>query len=74
MATMTLRVNDEDAEIIRKYAEFEGKTISEFIRKAALNEIENQEDLEVLRQAIAQDNGERYTHDQVLAELGLQDK
>lgn len=71
MSTMTMRVNDADASMIRKFAKFEGKTISDFIRDAVLEKIEDQEDLETLRNAISQDNGERYTHSQVLAELGL---
>lgn len=71
MSTMTMRVNDADASIIRKFAEFEGKTISDFIRDAVLEKIEDQEDLETLRNAICQDSGERYTQSQVLAELGL---
>lgn len=71
MATMTMRMNDADAAVIRKYAQFEGKSISDFVRDAVLEKIEDQEDLETLRLAIAADDGSRYTHDQVLAELGF---
>ena len=71
MATMTMRLDDTDAAIIRKYARFEGKTISDYIRDAVLEKIEDQEDLAALRAAIAEDDGTRYTHEQVLAELGL---
>jgi len=71
MATMTMRVDDVDADIVRKYAKFEGKTISDFIRDAVFERIEDQEDLAALRSAIAEDDGIRYSHDQVLAELGL---
>ena len=71
MATMTMRVDDVDADIGRKYAKFEGKTISDFIRDAVFERIEDQEDLAALRSAIAEDDGIRYSHDQVLAELGL---
>ena len=69
MSTMTMRVNDADAAIVRKYAEFEGKTISDFIRDAVFEKIEDQEDLATLRAAIAEDDGTRYSHEQVLAEL-----
>ena len=65
MPTMTMRLDETDAEVVRKYAEFEGKTISDFVK------IEDQQDLATLREAIAADNGVRYTHEQVLAELGL---
>ena len=71
MATMTMRVDDVDADIVRKYVKFEGKTISDFIRDAVFERIEDQEDLAALRSAIAEDDGIRYSHDQVLAELGL---
>ena len=71
MATITMRVNDTDATIVRKYAKFEGKTISDFIRNAVFEKIEDQEDLETLRTAVAEDDGVRYTHEQALRELGL---
>ena len=71
MSTMTMRVDDVDAAIVRKYAKFEGKTISDFIRDAVFEKIEDQEDLAILRAAIAEDDGVRYSHEQVLAELGL---
>ena len=71
MSTMTMRVDDVDAAIVRKYAKFEGKTISDFIRDAVFEKIEDQEDLETLRAAIVEDDGVRYSHEQVLAELGL---
>ena len=62
MATMTLRLDDRDATIVRKYAQFEGKTISDFIRDAVFEKIEDQEDLEELRAAIASDDGVRYKY------------
>lgn len=71
MSTMTMRVDDADAAIVRKYAEFEGKTISDFIRDAVFDKIEDQEDLATLRTAIAEDDGARYSHEQVLDELGF---
>ena len=71
MATMTMRVDDVDARIVRKYAAFEGKTISDFMRDAIFEKIEDEEDLATLRAAVAEDDGTRFTHEQVLAELGL---
>ena len=71
MPTMTMRLDETDAEVVRKYAEFEGKTISDFIRDAVFEKIEDQQELATLREAIAVDDGVRYTHEQVLAELGL---
>lgn len=71
MPTMTMRLDETDAEVVRKYAEFEGKTISDFVRDAVFEKIEDQQDLATLREAIATDNDVRYTHEQVLAQLGL---
>ena len=71
MPTMTVRLDETDAEVVRKYAEFEGKTISDFVRDAVFEKIEDQQDLTTLREAIAADTGVRYTHEQVLAQLGL---
>lgn len=71
MVTMTMRVDDVDAVVIRKYAKFEGKTVSDFIHDAVFEKIEDQEDLATLRAAVGEDDGTRYTHEQVLAELRL---
>ena len=71
MPTMTMRLDETDAEVVRKYAEFEGKTISDFVRDAVFEKIEDQQDLATLREVIAADNDVRYTHEQVLAQLGL---
>ena len=71
MTTLTMRVDDIDASVVRKYAKFEGKTISDFIRDAVFEKIEDQEGLAALRAAVAEDDGERYSQAQVLAELGL---
>lgn len=69
MSTMTVRMSDEDAALVRKYADFEGITISDFARSAILEKIEDSYDLQELREAIAEDNGERFSIDEVLEEL-----
>ncbi|WP_216378228.1 type II toxin-antitoxin system RelB family antitoxin [Arcanobacterium phocae] len=69
MPTMTLRMNDSDAELIRKFAKFEGLTISDFARQAILEKIEDSYDLDELHHALAHDTGERFTIDEVLEEL-----
>lgn len=71
MATMTLRVDETDALVIRKYATFEGKTISDFIRDAVFEKIEDEEDLATLRKAIEEDDGTRYTQADIEQALGL---
>lgn len=69
MHTMTVRMNEKDAELVRKFAAFEGVTISEFARAAILEKIEDASDLQELRDAIARVSGERFTIDEVLDEL-----
>lgn len=71
MTTMTLRLDEADAQVVRKYAKFEGKSISDFIRDAVFERIEDQEDLAALRAAAADDDGKRFSHAEVLSELGL---
>ena len=69
MATMTIRMDDKDAELVRKYAGFEGVTLSDFARNAILEKIEDTHDLQELRDAIAHDTGERYSMDDILTDL-----
>ena len=69
MSTMTVRMSEQDAELVRKFAQFEGVTISEFARTAILEKIEDSYDLQELREAIAHDSGERFSIDEILAEL-----
>lgn len=69
MVTMTVRMDEDDAELVRRFARFEGVTISDFARRAVLEKIEDAYDLQELREAIAQDSGERFSIDDVLSEL-----
>ena len=69
MSTMTIRMNEQDAELVRKFARFEGVTISDFARAAILEKIEDSYDLQELREAIAQDSGERFSIDEILDDL-----
>ncbi|MGV9188114.1 type II toxin-antitoxin system RelB family antitoxin [Arcanobacterium canis] len=69
MNTMTVRMSAEDAALIRKFAKFEGITISDFARSAILEKIEDSYDLQELREAIAKDDGERFSIDDILGEL-----
>lgn len=69
MSTMTIRMSDEDATLVRKLANFEGVTISDFARTAILEKIEDSYDLHELRAAIAADDGQRFSIDEILEEL-----
>ena len=41
MATLTIRMDDNDAELVRNLAAFEGRTISDFARAALLERVED---------------------------------
>ncbi|WP_293816211.1 type II toxin-antitoxin system RelB family antitoxin [uncultured Parolsenella sp.] len=71
MTTMTLRMDDADAEVVRKYAAFEGVSISDFLRDAVFEKIEDSQDLAGLRAAAAADDGVRFSLSDVKSELGL---
>ena len=71
MATMTLRINDQDGELIKKYIQMHGLTISEFARQAMLEKIEDEYDLQVLRQAMAEDDGVRIPIEELFEEFGI---
>ncbi len=71
MTTMTLRMDDADAEVVRKYAAFEGASISDFLRDAVFEKIEDSQDLADLRAAAAADDGARFSLSDVKSELGL---
>ena len=69
MTTMTVRMSEEDAALVRKFAAFEGLTISDFTRAALFEKIEDSADLQELHAAIAADTGERFSIDEILSEL-----
>lgn len=63
MNTITVELSDEDAALVRKHADFEGVTISDFARPAILDKIEDSCDLQELREAIAEEGNNDCTHD-----------
>lgn len=68
---ITMMVDDADIAIVRRYAQLEGKTVSDFIRDAVFEKIEGREYLASLHAAIAESDGGRFIQNQVLAELRL---
>ena len=69
---ISLRLEEEDERLIREYARFYGMTISEFIRKAAIERIEDEYDLNALKEYERKKNSgelELYSHDAVWSKL-----
>lgn len=65
--TMTVRLDNVDKEIIARYARAKGQTVSEVVRSAILDQIEDEYDLELYRQAIQEfrENPISYSLDEV---------
>ena len=71
--TVTLRMSDDDMELIRNYAAMHGTTVSDVMRRATLEKIEDEIDLKLYEKAMAEfrANPVTYTHDEVGKILGL---
>ena len=66
-------ISDEDALLIRSYAELNGIGVSELVRKTIIEKIEDEIDIELARKALAEYEADSvtYTHDEVGRMLGL---
>lgn len=64
--TISLRLNDEDTTLIKKYAEMNNLSVSELIRQSVMERIENEHDLKLFNQAISEykDNPVTYSLDE----------
>ena len=71
--TVTLRMSDDDMELIRNYAAMHGTTVSDVMRRATMEKIEDEIDLALYERAMAEfrANPITYTHDEVGKILGL---
>ena len=69
---LSLRLSSEDECLIRNYARYNQLTVSEFLRMAALERIENEYDLQALREyeeRKAAGEVKLYSHDEVWSDL-----
>ncbi len=71
--TISLRLNDEDSLILKKFAELNKISVSELIRQTVLERIEDEYDLETFKKAMDdyRENPKTYSLDEVEKELGL---
>jgi hypothetical protein len=71
--TISLRLNDEDTVLFKKYAELNGITVSELLRQSVIERIEDEYDLNAYKKAMAEfkKNPVTYSLDEVEKELGL---
>ena len=72
--TISLRLNEADSMLFKKYAEMNGISVSELVRRSVLEHIEEEYDLQAYEEALAEykENPITYTLDEVEKELGLQ--
>lgn len=71
--TVTLRMSEEDSRLIRSYAKLQGVTVSDFLRRAALEKIEDEIDLEIAARARAEYEADpqSVSHEELGRRLGL---
>lgn len=71
--TISVRLNEKDTELIKAYAKINNISLSDLIRNAVLEKIEDEYDLECYKKAIEEyrKNPKTYTLAEVKEELGL---
>ena len=72
---VSLRLSDQDEKLFKSYAKANGLSLSELIRSAVLEKIEDEYDLAIYREALAeyQQNPVSYSHKEMCAMLGIAD-
>lgn len=72
MGTVSLRLNDKDDTLIRKYAELHKMELSAFIRQAVIEKIEDEYDLSLFNKVWDEEQKlEKLSHEDVKRELGI---
>lgn len=71
--TISVRLNEEDTKLIKAYADMNNISLSDLIRNAVMEKIEDEYDLECYKKAMKKykENPKTYTLDEVKKELGL---
>lgn len=71
--TISLRLSETEDRLIRTYAEMKGISVSEFLRRSALEKIEDEYDLDAYRRAMDEyrKDSSTYSLDDVEKELGI---
>lgn len=71
--TISVRLNEKDTKLVRAYAKMNNISLSDLVRNAILEKIEDEYDLDLYNKAIEEynENPKTYTLDEVKEELGL---
>lgn len=69
--TISIRLSDAETELVKCYAQMHGKTVSEFMRQAAIERIEDELDLKAFDEALAthRKNPKTYSLEEIEREL-----
>lgn len=69
--TFTVKMNEKESSLVKDFADLQGTTVSDIIRKAVLEHIEDKLDLAAYEQGYAdyQKNPKTYTLDEVEKEI-----
>ncbi|MCL1859845.1 MAG: DUF6290 family protein [Oscillospiraceae bacterium] len=73
--TISLRLNNNDTQLIKSYAALNGISVSEAVRRAVIERIEDEFDLKSYEEALEEykKNPVTYSLDEIERELGLND-
>ena len=71
--TISLRLSEQDAALFKKYAEIKNITVSELVRQAVMERIEDELDLQAFEKAMEEhkENPITYSHHEVRQMLEL---
>lgn len=71
--TISLRLSDQDNKLIRDIAKLHGMSVSEFIRSAVIERIEDEIDIQAYMEAMAEleEDPTTCSHEEVKSLLGL---
>ena len=71
--TISVRLSEKDTELIKNFATLHGITVSELIRQAVLERIEDEIDIQAYQQAMEEyrANPVTYTHEEIAKMLEL---
>ena len=71
--TISLRLNPDDSELVKAYAQMNGMSVSEFVRRSVIERIEDEYDLKAYEEAMAEykKNPVTFSHEDVARMLEL---
>ncbi len=74
--TISVRLSDKDTELVKAYAEMNNISLSDLVRNAVLEKIEDEYDLKVYYEAMEEykKNPKTYTHEEVREMMRIWDE